>query len=72
MFGATWRLPGVSANATRLVGVKMSDFTPGQQLLLDRSLKVRFVRSLPEGRAIIAVGADTRIVDCLILSEEEA
>lgn len=50
----------------------MSDFTPGQQLLLDRSLKVRFVRSLPEGRAIIAVGADTRIVDCLILSEEEA
>ena len=50
----------------------MSDFTPGQQLLLDRSLKVRFVRALPEGRAIIAVGADTRIVDCLILSEEEA
>lgn len=47
-------------------------FTPGQTAYYDRALKVQIVRDLKDGRVIVAVGADTRIVDSVTLSFEEA
>lgn len=46
--------------------------SPGKTVLYDRSLKVKVVREIDNGQVIVQVGADTRIVAAVTLSEEEA
>lgn len=50
----------------------MSDFTPGEQVLVDRSLLAEFVRDADALHAVIRVGADTRVVNSTSLSRRES
>lgn len=45
--------------------------SPNDIMLLDNSLKVRVVRELPDGQVIIAIGADTHVVEAGALSTIE-
>lgn len=47
-------------------------FANGEEVYYDRSLRVTFVRYVDPGQAIVRVGADTRLVDALTLSSQEA
>ena len=48
----------------------MTNFTPGERVLVDRSLPARFVR-YAGAAAVISVGVDTRVVDPVVLSKSE-
>lgn len=52
----------------------MSDFTAGEPVLIDRSLKAEFLRYVRPGdaNAIVRIGLDTRIVEVGHLSTQEA
>ena len=51
----------------------MSDFSAGESVYLDRSLRVEFVRETPDGlNAIVRVGLDSRLVALTSLSRLEA
>lgn len=45
---------------------------PGEELLLDRSLKVRVVKTLDAGRVVVEMGGATVVVDEVALSPLEA
>lgn len=47
-------------------------FKPDEILYYDHALRVRFVRDLGAGKAIVKVGPDSRIVEIGHLSREEA
>lgn len=45
---------------------------PGERVLVDRSLKATFIRYTDGGGAVVSIGLDTRIVDPIVLTREEA
>jgi len=49
-----------------------TQFSPGQRVVIDRSLLATFVKDVGNGRAAVRVGSDTRVVSKLILGTEEA
>lgn len=50
----------------------MSAFRPGERIMLDRSLKVNFVRDLGDGRSIVEFAGATQVVSTYALSQSEA
>lgn len=48
------------------------DLHPGERVLVDRSLLATFVRYTDGGGAVVRVGVDTRIVDPVVITREEA
>jgi hypothetical protein len=49
----------------------MGPFSAGEQLLLDRSLKVEFMREIAPGQAIVSMAGSTHVVPLLALSRLE-
>lgn len=51
----------------------MSDFTAGETVFIDRSLKAEFLRYVNgEANAIVRLGLDSRVVSAVTLSRFEA
>lgn len=48
----------------------MSTFTPGDPVFAGNT-RATFVKALPDGKAVISVGYDTRIVDPVSLRKAE-
>jgi len=49
----------------------MTDFKPGERLLVDRVIPATFVGYSAERAAIIQIGVDTRVVDPVVLARWE-
>lgn len=49
----------------------MTDFEPGERLLVDRVIPATFVRYSEDKAAVIQIGVDTRVVDPVVLTRWE-